>query len=433
MTLSPSGSTCSRRTPCCSRPRSPPTSPRSTASRPSARSTACARTAPSSPTARSPGRSTSPARSASRTCSSVSCRSSGARCRAAPRTASSPPGGAADVPPAPRPRRDRGHAGAGRLRQLRPHRDRRRDDGLRRHVPRDRHARVRLHHRRGRAATDRRARPDRAGHRAGPRPHPLATSEWYGEQPDAVWPWAQDELGDATPTVLPTTDGLAFERIAALRPDLILATNAGLARADYDKLRRIAPTVAQPRGGTRFLSPWDVQTELIAAALGRARQGRELVASIERDYAAVAREHPEFAGKTITFTQNGFYQGQLYAYPEGLNTQPLSLLGFTVNPRLTPLAAERGVQVGVSAERLDVLDADVLVAATERAADVRKLLEVPTFRGLRAVRDRHAVYTDRILAGALYYPTPLSLPYLLERLVPRLERAVAGTAPQRIG
>lgn len=262
---------------------------------------------------------------------------------------------------------------------------------------------------------------------------PLATSEWYGEQPDAVWPWAQDELGDATPTVLPTTDGLAFERIAALRPDLILATNAGLARADYDKLRRIAPTVAQPRGGTRFLSPWDVQTELIAAALGRARQGRELVASIERDYAAVAREHPEFAGKTITFTQNGFYQGQLYAYPEGLNTQPLSLLGFTVNPRLTPLATERGVQVGVSAERLDVLDADVLVAATERAADVRKLLEVPTFRGLRAVRDRHAVYTDRILAGALYYPTPLSLPYLLERLVPRLERAVAGTAPQRIG
>jgi len=34
---------------------------------------------------------------------------------------------------------------------------------------------------------------------------PVALRDWYGEQPNSVWPWAQDELGDATPEVLPAT------------------------------------------------------------------------------------------------------------------------------------------------------------------------------------------------------------------------------------
>ena len=72
---------------------------------------------------------------------------------------------------------------------------------------------------------------------------PIATTEWYGDQPDAVWPWAQDELGDAKPTVLSNADGFQFEKIAALRPDLIIGNNAGMQRADYEKLSKLAPTV----------------------------------------------------------------------------------------------------------------------------------------------------------------------------------------------
>ena len=26
---------------------------------------------------------------------------------------------------------------------------------------------------------------------------PIGVTDWYGEQPYATWPWAQDELGDA--------------------------------------------------------------------------------------------------------------------------------------------------------------------------------------------------------------------------------------------
>ena len=47
---------------------------------------------------------------------------------------------------------------------------------------------------------------------------PVGVTDWYGDQPYATWPWAQDELGDAEPEVLTTADGLEYERIAALDP-----------------------------------------------------------------------------------------------------------------------------------------------------------------------------------------------------------------------
>lgn len=38
-------------------------------------------------------------------------------------------------------------------------------------------------------------RLQRPGSHPGPRRHPVAVRYWYGDQPDATWPWAQDELG----------------------------------------------------------------------------------------------------------------------------------------------------------------------------------------------------------------------------------------------
>ena len=73
---------------------------------------------------------------------------------------------------------------------------------------------------------------------------PVGVTEWYGKQPDATWPWAHDLLEGAEPEVLNATDGLEFEKIAALEPDLIVGTNAGITKKDYALLSQIAPTVA---------------------------------------------------------------------------------------------------------------------------------------------------------------------------------------------
>ncbi len=82
---------------------------------------------------------------------------------------------------------------------------------------------------------------------------PVAVTEWYGEQPHATWPWAHDLLGDAEPEVLSQSDGIEFEKIAALEPDLIVGTNAGLTEKDYELLSAIAPTVTSVEGSDPVL------------------------------------------------------------------------------------------------------------------------------------------------------------------------------------
>ena len=83
---------------------------------------------------------------------------------------------------------------------------------------------------------------------------PIATTEWYGDQPYAVWPWAQKLLGDAKPTVLTNADGIQLEKIASLRPDLIIGVNAGLTKKDYDQLSQARADDRQRRRAARTTS-----------------------------------------------------------------------------------------------------------------------------------------------------------------------------------
>ena len=261
---------------------------------------------------------------------------------------------------------------------------------------------------------------------------PIATTEWYGEQPSAVWPWAQDKLGGAKPTVLSTADGFQFEKIAALKPDLIIGTNSGMKDADYTKLSALAPTIPGVKGSTDYFSPWEEQTLQVAKALGQEAAGQKLIADIKADYAKAAAANPGFAGKTATFSQNAFNDGKIYVYPPGLNTDFLTMLGFTINPELTALAPAAGQQAEISAENLSKIDADVLVVAAEKPEDITALEKVPTYTRLKAVSEKRTVYTDPTLSGAMYFISPLSLPYVLERLTPQLVEAVKGNAPAAI-
>jgi iron complex transport system substrate-binding protein len=259
---------------------------------------------------------------------------------------------------------------------------------------------------------------------------PVATTEWYGEQPHAVWPWATELLGDAEPEVLSTADGFEFERIAALEPDLIIGTNAGMTRKDYDLLSAIAPTVTSVEGSTQYFSSWQDQTLQIARALGREADGQALVEEVEAAYAEAAAAHPEWQGLTATFSQGGPYDGRLCVYQDGLNTDFLTDLGFSITAGLEEFSPEEGVQAEISAENIGRLDADVVVFATESREMFGELQDFGTVRHLDAVRDGRAVYTDETLAGAIYFLTPLSLRYVLEHLTPMLERAVAGDSPR---
>ncbi|KQW53626.1 hypothetical protein ASC77_04995 [Nocardioides sp. Root1257] len=257
---------------------------------------------------------------------------------------------------------------------------------------------------------------------------PVGVTEWYGEQPDATWPWAHDLLDGAHPEVLHTDNGLEFEKIAALDPDLIVGTNAGLTKKDYQLLSAIAPTITD-EGATDYFSPWQDQVLQIARGLGREADGQQIVDDLEADYAAVADEHPEWSDLTATFSQGAPYDGILYVYPPGLSTDFLTQLGFTMTTGFEDYAP-KGSQAEISAENVGLIDADVIVFATEDAEGFDALQDFGTVSSLPAVAENRAAYTDGTLAGALYFDTPLSRAYVLEHLTPLLEQAADGKAPR---
>lgn len=263
---------------------------------------------------------------------------------------------------------------------------------------------------------------------------PVGVTDWYGDHEFASWPWADDARGGSEPEVLTTSDGLDFEAIALLDPDLIIGTNAGMTEEDYDRLSDIAPTVAHSGDYSMYFEPWDVQTLQIGEAVGLPDEAQKLVDDVDAQFADAAAAHPEFAGKSIVFLQNAIYDGAAIAYQDGLSTDFLTDLGFTIPSEIDAYAPEdeSGGQAYIPVENLDVLNAaDVLIWGTESDDDITALEAEPFVTAISAMKNESVVYTDGITAGAIYFTSPLSLPYVLDALVPALADAVAGNGPAR--
>ena len=120
---------------------------------------------------------------------------------------------------------------------------------------------------------------------------PVATTEWFGEHPGAVWPWAADELealGAEPPVVVGGSAEMNFESVAAQDPDLILALYSGLTAEDYELLSAIAPTIAQPGEYIDYGIPWDELTLTVGQVIGKSD---EAAAPRRRRRGAVRRGH----------------------------------------------------------------------------------------------------------------------------------------------
>ena len=207
---------------------------------------------------------------------------------------------------------------------------------------------------------------------------------------------------------------------------MIVGTNAGLTKQDYEKLSALAPTIAQSGDYSDYFEPWDVQHLAIGKALGKEAEAIEQVDSIKADFAAAAEEHPEFEGTPAVFLQNAFYDGSAIAYQDGSEHDFLTDLGFVV-PKELDEYADGGGQAYIPMENLDVLNnADVLLWATEKDSDRTDLEKEAVYRNLDAVKGGNLAFTDEVLAGAIYFTSPLSLPYVLDELVPKLATAVEG-------
>lgn len=253
---------------------------------------------------------------------------------------------------------------------------------------------------------------------------PVGMPEYaYGAGKNGVMPWDQKHYEPDETELLDTTDGQPFEAIAKLRPDVILAPYEGFDEATYDKLSKIAPTVAYP--DQPWQTSWQDQTTIIGKALGQSDEAEQLVTKTEQVIADAAAEHPEFDGKSLSVTYFGSDKINVYL-PSDPRVQLLGGLGFTNSPGVQKLAKDTDdgqFYADLSWENVTDIDADVIVGYIDDISAEAFVNEKPTGT-LSAVQDDAAVILEdtRTIAG-LSQPTVLSVGWTLDRILPELSAA----------
>jgi len=246
---------------------------------------------------------------------------------------------------------------------------------------------------------------------------PIAVTDWFGGEPFGVWPWAQPQLGGAQPVVLSLADGIQVDQIASLKPDLIVATDAGLDRDTYTKLTAIAPTIAQS-GSDAFFEPWKDQATAIGQAVFKADGMANLITAIDGKFNTAGKNNPQFAGKKVLLLSGTIDEGGVRVTTPGWRTDFLTIMGFTI--------PDTGGELVPREKMAAVLgSADVLIWSTESDDQQAALLADPIVAKLRATIANRNIFTGKDLAGAISFATTLSYPMVADQLPPRITRALA--------
>ena len=254
---------------------------------------------------------------------------------------------------------------------------------------------------------------------------PIAVTEWWGGEPFAVWPWAQPKLGPAQPVVLSLADHIQVDQIAGLKPDLIVATNAGVDQDTFDKLSSIAPTIPQS-GQEPFFEPWKDQAAIIGQAVFKADDMTALIAAVDEKFATAGKNNPQFADKKVLLLQGTFFEDSAVATLAGWRTDFLTQMGFVIPDAINAHARDDHRAFIPRKEMVAVLDtADVLIWSTESDEDNAALDADLDVQRLKATVNGANIFTGKELGGAIAFASPLSYPVVSDRLPPQLAQALA--------
>jgi iron complex transport system substrate-binding protein len=182
-----------------------------------------------------------------------------------------------------------------------------------------------------------------------------------------------------------------LEKIAALRPDLILSSTVRHETL-YEQLNAIAPTVLAPDLG----DTWKDNFRLYAEALGKSAEAEQMLTRFEERAAALGEELG--TGKTLSIVR--FLPGQIRLYSDKSFTGViLTDIGLTV----PPAAVGADTFAELSPEQVTLAEADYLYVSTYGPAEdtnQAKVVGGPLWKTLDAVRaDQVHRLNDDLLSG----------------------------------
>ncbi|MFE3474572.1 iron-siderophore ABC transporter substrate-binding protein [Streptomyces sp. B27] len=244
-----------------------------------------------------------------------------------------------------------------------------------------------------------------------------------GQVPDinTQWPWVKDKWGDTRPEVVMKNGdaGPNFEKIASLRPDLIIAVYSEVDQAAYDKLSKIAPTVGRTKTEKEpFSAPWQDNAVHIAKALGKETEGEELVRGIQERLDAAKKANPDFADQKAVALS--WYKDAVHPFTStDVRGQLVTGSGFTYQTEIDKVA-DGNFSTQLSPERIDLIDVDRIFVINDKA-DTEALKKFELFANLPAVKNGKVSYLldseGPAIGAAMSQGTLLSLPYAIDELV----------------
>lgn len=236
--------------------------------------------------------------------------------------------------------------------------------------------------------------------------------------PESGVPW-QELSKDAKP--LSIDGGVPVAEIAELKPDLILGTWLIKDEETYGLLSDIAPTIATL--DAKQVTPWQQLVRVAGRVLDDEQRAESVIDSVDKDVAAVAEELPGLKGKTFLLAQYIVGDKMVVVADEKDGS---SVFFQQLGMRLYPPVVEQGEKTGMarinlSLERADLLRSDLLTFLIN-GGDKKDLADIPGFEDLPGT----VAVLDYATIVGLNTPSPLSIPYALEKLRPSLEKAAAA-------
>ncbi|PXX66646.1 iron complex transport system substrate-binding protein [Nocardia tenerifensis] len=214
--------------------------------------------------------------------------------------------------------------------------------------------------------------------------------------------------------------GNIAEQVAALEPDLILADPFIADQKTYDELSKVAPTL--PALSKDVVAPWQDQVTTLGKVLHKQDAAAKVIADVDQKIEAIGHANPGLKGKTFATTWLASATQLMVVTDSGDGSARLfTELGMGIPKQLTDLPASQG-RVALSPERVDKLTADLLLAGYSPGMD-EKYRQLPGYGDLLAVRKGSVAFLTTQEISAINAPTPLSLPYILDKLAPAFAAA----------
>lgn len=241
-----------------------------------------------------------------------------------------------------------------------------------------------------------------------------------------ILPWQRDLYPARLAKVETPVSDINYESLAALDPDLIVATTYwGLNADSYARLSDIAPVVHFDSGTNA--DPWQDYSRKIALALGKPEAAEAAIAKAEQALADARAAAPELEGKSfnaiISPSNEGVY---ILCSDEDNLARVTGALGLVLSDYAKTVPCDGG-KGQVSWDNVSNLDADLLWVIPDNMEQLSVLESQPLWPRLSAVQRGALVVVPKTsgVPYALAFPSPLSIAWSVEQLTPLFAEAAS--------